>query len=388
MPIIQGAPSKKNAFAPFAIALAILLLCHFASFASAEDDAASAFRRYCAEKASASGDAMAVAGVDGWLFLANELRHIGVGPFWGEPATAASRARPQDADPLPVILDFKAQLDGLGIELILLPVPPKAVIFPDMLPDKVTTPVDSRPPPRLDATHQDFYQLLRENGVEVLDLTEVFLASRITEEGPAYCLQDSHWSGVGCILAAGLVAEIIRERDWYEGVRRTSFNGELMATPITGDLSASLVAGSLPGEETLQLRKVTTAEGELVIPDPDSPVILLGDSHNLVFHAGGDMLASGAGLADQLALELGFAVDLLAVRGSGATPARINLYRRSSSQPGYLDGKKVVVWCFAAREFTEGQGWRIVPVKRAEDSALSKPQPTRLPCLQIRPLLP
>jgi len=379
MPIIQGAPSKKNTFDPFPTAPAILLLCHLASFASAEDDAASAFRRCCAEKAAASGDTLSVAGADGWLFLANELRHIGVGAFWGEAAATASRARPEDADPLPVILDFKAQLDGLGIELILLPVPPKAVIFPDMLSDKVETPVDGRPPPRLDTTHQDFYQLLRENGINVLDLTEVFLASRNAEEGPPYCLRDSHWSGVGCILAAGLVAEIIRERDWYESLKRTRFNGEIMATPINGDLSGSLVAGPRPGEETLRLRKVTTAQGELVTPDPDSPVILLGDSHNLVFHAGGDMLASGAGLADQLALELGFAVDLLAVRGSGATPARINLYRRNSSQPGYLDGKKVVVWCFAAREFTEGQGWRIVPVRRAESSALSRPQPTSLP---------
>ena len=65
--------------------------------------------------------------------------------------------------------------------------------------------------------------------------------------------------------------------------------------------------------------------------------MLLGDSHNLVFHAGDDMLASGAGLPDQLALELGFPVDLVAVRGSGATPARINLFRRAQKDPYVLD---------------------------------------------------
>ncbi|MCK4788070.1 MAG: hypothetical protein KAV87_30230 [Desulfobacteraceae bacterium] len=99
-----------------------------------------------------------------------------------------------------------------------------------------------------------------------------------------------------------------------------------------------------------------------VNPDSESPVILMADSHGLIFHIGGDMLVKGAGLADQLALELGFPVDLIAVRGSGATPARVNLYRRARKK-GYLAKKKVVIWCIAAREFTESvDGWAKVPV--------------------------
>jgi len=99
-----------------------------------------------------------------------------------------------------------------------------------------------------------------------------------------------------------------------------------------------------------------------VAPEPSSPIVLLGDSHTLVFHDGGDMHANGAGLADQLALELGFAVDLVGVRGSGATAARINLLRRAQATPGYWASKKLVIWCFAAREFTESDGWRNVPI--------------------------
>ena len=73
------------------------------------------------------------------------------------------------------------------------------------------------------------------------------------------------------------------------------------------------------------------------------------------------MHARGAGLPDQLALELGFAVDLVGVRGSGATPARINLARRKDG----LAGKKLVVWTFGARELSEAaQGWAKVPVVR------------------------
>jgi alginate O-acetyltransferase complex protein AlgJ len=54
-------------------------------------------------------------------------------------------------------------------------------------------------------------------------------------------------------------------------------------------------------------------------------------------------------------------VDLVAVRGSGATPARVNLLRRARTE-GYLAKKKVVIWCFGAREFTEASGWQKVPV--------------------------
>lgn len=75
------------------------------------------------------------------------------------------------------------------------------------------------------------------------------------------------------------------------------------------------------------------------------------------------MFARGAGLADQLASELGFAIDLVAVRGSGATSARINLLRRAQKNPEYWSGKKVVIWCFVAREFTESEGWKKVPIK-------------------------
>jgi alginate O-acetyltransferase complex protein AlgJ len=55
-------------------------------------------------------------------------------------------------------------------------------------------------------------------------------------------------------------------------------------------------------------------------------------------------------------------VDLIGVRGSGATPARVNLLRLARGDAEYLGKKKLVIWCFAAREFTESAGWQKVPV--------------------------
>ena len=118
-----------------------------------------------------------------------------------------------------------------------------------------------------------------------------------------------------------------------------------------------------PGPEKITVQTVSEkSTGAAIEPDANSPLLLLGDSHTLIYH---DFLAERAGLLDQLALELGFAPDLIGTRGSGATPVRLNLYRRSLKDAGYLAKKKVVVWCFAAREFTEAtEGWAKAPIAK------------------------
>lgn len=289
-----------------------------------------------------------VEGNEGWLFFGPELRHLAAGQFWGEGAAEVSKARrPEWADPLPAILDFHKQLLEIGVELVVVPVPPKAIVYPDKLPSIAEN------ASRLDIHHQAFYDLLREKGVKVLDLTPLFLSNREDPNGHMYCQQDTHWSGTATVLAAEEIANSVRTE---LGVRpKTTFQSAWKNVEITGDLWTALDDPSR-AKENLPLRFVGSE------PDTSSPVILLGDSHTLVFHAGGDMHAEGAGLADQLALEFGFAVDLVGVRGSGATAARINLLRRAQAKPEYWVNKKMVIWVFAAREFTESDGWRSVPL--------------------------
>lgn len=333
-----------------------------------------AFQLQCAALAQAAErqNTMTVSGREGWLFLASELRHLGAGPFWGESAVKASRAmNPEQADPLPAIADFQEQLAAMGIELLIVPVPPKAVIYPDGLPpseriaqaglfEKMPCDPAGRSA-RLDDALQTFYGQLRFKGIRVLDLTSVFMKNRSNSEGALYCKQDSHWSGNGCVLAAGEIGlELFAAFNDYP---RQAFTGAWDTVEIEGDLWKAL-GEPKPPKEKVRIRRVSRiGQSGAVESDPKSPVILLGDSHGLVFHGGDDMLAKGAGLPDQLALELGFPVDLAAVRGSGATAARINLLRRAQRDPAYWAGRKWVVWCFSAREFTESDGWRKVPLK-------------------------
>ena len=310
-----------------------------------------------------AADRIGVTGLDGWMFFGPELRHLSLERFWGPDVTTVSRSRrPEDADPLPAILDFKRQLDSLGVELLLVPVPPKAVIYPDKVSDAVTIPI---PVPRLDLAHQQFYAQLRTDGVEVLDLTDLFITERFHPDGPVYCRTDTHWSGTGCTVAAAAIASLIRGRVWYDELDTQPYTAAWYSITIAGDLTRE---GGVPEprpQEELRLRGVVASTGRSrsrVSPDPNSPIVLLGDSHNLVFHAGDDMHSVGAGLPDQLAFQLGLPLDLVAVRGSGATPARVNLLRRAQADPGYWSRKRLVIWCFAARELTESDGWRRVPI--------------------------
>ena len=317
-------------------------------------DAGTSFRETAAAK---SKEVPVVQGTGPWLYLPAELAHIAAGKFWGEEAAKVSKAgKPENADPLPAIVDFKSQLDKAGIELILVPVPPKAFVYPEPL--MGGAPAEPAPE-RLDFFHQQFFDELRKNGVVVLDLLPDLLARRAREQ--MFCKTDSHWSGLATVVAAEKIAGLLKGREWLKPAQTLETKSEVREVEIRGDL-AKMQNEASPAAETLQLRFVTDTAGAAIPPDKTSPVVLLGDSHNLVFHAGGDMLASGAGLPDQLAQELKIPVDLIGVRGSGATPARVNLLRRVQGDGNYLKNKKVVVWCFTAREFTEATGWNKVPV--------------------------
>jgi len=309
-----------------------------------------------AEKDSVS----AIQGKDGWLFFAPELRALSVGPFWGDQAVRVSRSsKPEYADPLAAILDIHEQLHKAGIELLVMPVPAKAAIYPEAVSPAINQ-TDGGLPPRVDTYHQEFYKLLEQQGVTVIDLLPIYLEHRSDVEGPPYCKTDSHWSGRGTKLAAEAVFDEIKDRAWLKDVPKVELTSESRNVEMTGDL-ARMLNEQKPARESLSLTFIGTGSDLAPLPPSrDSPVLLMGDSHTLIFHDP-TLSARGAGLPDQLAQRLGFAVDLIGVRGSGATTTRIELLRRKDN----LQGKKLVIWCFSFREFTESAtGWRIVPVIR------------------------
>jgi len=307
-------------------------------------------------RAAQSENAAVIAGVDGWFFLSSDIRFLSVGQFWGADAAKVSRAhKPESADPMLAIVDFHEQLKKRGIDLLLMPVPPKAAIYPEkILPD-----VDLHGEPAAPYLAR-FYDELRKREIDVVDLSPIFLQNRANEHGPVFCKTDTHWSGFGCVLAAQTIKDKIHEK--LTAQPQKNYAAEWKETTIKGDLGdLAGVSMKKPEPEKIAIRTISDKEtGAAINPDPNSPLLIIGDSHTLVFH---DFLAEKSGLLDQIAYETGFAPDLIGTRGSGSTSVRISLYRRARKDPGYLARKKMIVWCFAAREFTESdQGWDKVPV--------------------------
>ncbi|MBN2340288.1 MAG: hypothetical protein JXX29_05555 [Deltaproteobacteria bacterium] len=306
-----------------------------------------------------ASDAPVVDAADsGWLLLRQELVHLTKGVFWGPAAAVVSESENEDAaDPLPAILDFHHQLQQRGISLVLVPVPPKAVIYPDTIDADLTVPAT-----RADMYHQQFYELLRKEGVTVLDLTDKMIEAKTTDTFPLYCKQDSHWSPSACQLAAREIHAQIASLLKGVAVPHKKYARHESNLTIEGDLRQKLNDTTVK-PETIHI--VSIFEQQPSPPEgttwKESPVLLIGDSHTLVYHVGGDLHAEHAGLADHLAAELGFPIDVMGIRGSGTTMARVSLLRRKDS----LTNKKVVLWCFTARDFTEStSGWAIVPVAR------------------------
>jgi alginate O-acetyltransferase complex protein AlgJ len=307
-------------------------------------------------RSAQSANAAVIAGVEDWLFLSSDIRFLSLGQFWGADAAKVSRAHKlESADPVPAIVDFHDQLKSRGIDLVLMPVPPKPAIYPEKILPDLDLHGDTAAP-----YLGRFYDDLRKHGIDVVDLSSVFLQNRANEHGPVYCKTDTHWSGLGCVLAAQNIKDKVREK--LAGQPRQDYAAEWKEITIEGDLG-DLAGPNIkkPEPEKIAVRTIgDKATGSAISPDPNSPLLIIGDSHTLVFH---DFLGDKSGLLDELAYETGFAPDLIGTRGSGSTSVRISLYRRARKDPGYLAKKKMIVWCFAAREFTESdQGWDKVPV--------------------------
>jgi len=318
-------------------------------------------------------DVWAKQGLGGFCFIKSELRSYSVGRFWGDAAAKAAvyqpPAPPADADPVtrakalrrlarrdpvPAIVSFNAQLKKVGIELILLPVPGKVAIYPDKLDRAAPT------GQRIDMHHKAFYAALKAAGVRVIDLAPDMLAMR-ARGTPAHCRQDTHWSPQAVRLAAAKLAPLVKAQRWYASAPKVRVKVTPRTIAIRGDIVEHMLKDANLPDEKLSIATVSVGGREINDRDRASPLLLIGDSHALVYHTP-RLLAARAGLADLLCAELRLAsIDLVGVMGSGANAPRLTLARRRDN----MKGKRCVIWCLSARALTESpDGWHDVPVIR------------------------
>jgi alginate O-acetyltransferase complex protein AlgJ len=310
------------------------------------------------EKAATS-QTFAVPGADAnWRFLVNELKHLQHGDI---AAADLAKINAEGTDPLPAIVKYNDELKALGVELLVVPVPPKAAIYPEKLAAGAT--MDGAP------SLAGFQKKITDAGVAVLDLEAAFKKAKAEKpDMQLYCATDSHWSPHGAALAASLVAEKYKSRpELVEHQLRDLVKLKESTLEFHGDLLTGAEKAAMPMEKLPVIKAGVASdpdgtEAASVESAEHSPVMVIGDSHCQVFRRGGNMHTIGAGFIDHLIFGLGAPVHEISTQASGGEGPRIEIARITVKNPDFWAKKKIVIWLFTAREFTQGR-WKILPAK-------------------------
>jgi hypothetical protein len=345
-----------------------------------------------------AGD-QALLGRDGWFFYrpavqylvekeVSSLKFQVSSPTSSHLTLQTSNVAPEN-DIIAAIVSFRNDLAGRGIKLLVMPAPNKSSIYPQMLTVRAdgagSTPAlggEIDEPSRgrlgyLNPTTREVLARLKQAGVEVIDLFHVYangvsagvpVSSGETNPQSAihnpqsvtyYLAQDSHWSPEGMHLAAEVVARRLLDLGWVEK-GPVKYATKPVHIHRHGDVLRMIRVPQverLYEPEQINCAQVVNAEtGRPYVDDPNSPVLVLGDSFLRIFER--DEPGSGGFIA-HLACNLGFGLTSIVNDGGASTLVRQQLARK----PALLKGKKVVVWEFVERDIRFGtEGWQVIPL--------------------------
>ncbi|OGR10135.1 MAG: hypothetical protein A2341_06000 [Deltaproteobacteria bacterium RIFOXYB12_FULL_58_9] len=285
----------------------------------------------------------ALRGKDDWYFFSEGVDYLAE-PYFRSSHSVATE------DPIPAVADFAKQLADRGIDLLFVPVPGKASIYPDYLTGW------AEPGAEIYANTTELRRELEAQGVRVFDLHEVLSKARKELDTPLYMKTDTHWTGAGVRVVAAALAKRIRAGGWCPPTpEQPRYRRDPVRVNRRGDV---IEMTKIPGRESvfadevvavLQVRQIQ--DGELYGDDPESSILILGDSFSRVFHTDSP---KSAGLIANLAFELQVPIAAIVNDGGASTLVREQLARK----PELLAGKRLVIWEFVERDVRFGRkGW-------------------------------
>lgn len=307
-----------------------------------------------------AGNERAYPGLDRWLFYRQDVEYV-TGRGFLDPAQITSRIRAAPAwatvpqpDPRAAIVQFRDDLEARGIALIVVPTPVKPGVHPEMLARRYagTTGVLQNP------SYRDFIADLRRAGVNVFDPSVALAAAR--RSGPQYLAADTHWRPESMETVADLIGGVIQNQGRLAATADPGYRVERFEVRNTGDIARML---DLPEDaalfppEAVWLRRILNKDDSLWRSSRDADVLVLGDSFSNIYALESMGWGTSAGFAEQLSYTLRRPVDRLVQNDEGAFATRAMLLR----DPDRLDGKRVVIYQFAARELAFGD-WKVIPL--------------------------
>lgn len=292
------------------------------------------------------GGEKVVMGHSGWFFYKPGLSFT----LARQELTDGARAT---NDPVAAIVHFRDQLAAQGIRLLLMPVPNKESIYPDLLSSRAQEMRGVKSP-----YTQDVLNRLESHGVEMVDLFNEFGKAREEEksgEEALYLAQDTHWSPMGVSLAAKAAARRLVELGWVQR-GQTEYSEKPAPVQRLGDLvqmlQSPLIARETAPEKVAAVQVVRGPENKPYSDGAEAEVLVLGDSFMRIYQTDAP---TAAGFIAHLAKELKQPLMSLVNDGGGATLVREELVGRYM----ILEKKKVVLWEFVERDLGLAlRGWQ------------------------------
>lgn len=342
----------------------------------------------------ASGNEQVVIGRYGEMYFRPDVEAITSRGFLQPEVTRPGMTRPsRQANPIPAIRQFAADLKARGIELLLAPVPSKAAVTRW---NDEQAPVDQVEPwkPQAPIHNADFSQFLNElqspnplrnstsdeDPVLLLGTLDSSFEDAAVQGGACFLKTDTHWTPAGVKIAANEVAGIVRMRPWFLKIRvndeRTAAEWhQVEGQPIErlGDLATLLGdANQLAWEpDRVTLQRIVDPDGQDWQPDSRAEILVLGDSFLNIYSQGELGWGTSAGFVEHLSHDLAVSLDSIAINAGGALASRQELIRQLQQGTDRLAGKKLVIWEFAERELSFGD-WQVLALP-----GVSPPKQTR-----------
>ena len=302
-----------------------------------------------------AGNEQVYLGESRWLFYRPDVDYV-IGPPFLEPKLLAQRAHGSavQADPVKAIVQFRDQLAGRGIDLIVLPVPMKPGVEARHLSSR------ARPGGVLqNGSFAEFKARLEKAGVRIFEPA----TSLPPGNAPLYLETDTHWRPETMELVARNVAAEINSQSSPATISQTTertVNG-------TGDIARMLKLGEADSHypaETVTIHEVTSWRSS-----KEADILLLGDSFANIYSLSALGWGESAGFAEHLSHALGGRpLDCILRNSDGAFATREILSRELARGKDRLAGKKLVIWEFAARELAFGD-WKILEIKLGQPVA-------------------
>lgn len=299
------------------------------------------------------GSAKVLVGRDQWLFLREDLNLSAGTAILNERLDPGKRKVEADhPDSLAVIRAYDGLLRARGIHLVVLPVPPGTVLYPE----KIWPGYPAEAGPAWAPDYAAWKDKLRKAGVDVLDVTEELWRER-NGESPVWLQNNTHWSPRGVELTADAIARHIRPM--IDSYTARTYQPRLVDHLAESDLAPML---DLPRSDLYppvpcKVRQILE-DGRFASGNDDSRVLLLGDSYSFIYSGRDPDDASGADLGRQIMFRLGTDVQVIAYRGDD--PSRLR-WRLGFHGP-CLDAKKVVIWEFTTRYLHDPVTWKYIPI--------------------------